>query len=474
MHGGDDTVGHMPHLADESSQLRDVVERARARRGAMRTTSLDERCASIRRVAAQIAAERDSFVQLGIAEGILQRNVVGQLATVERVARDYDAVIDRMRPRRLDGPAQQWLVREPFGVVGIMLAGSSPITLTFVALAAACGAGNAVVVRSPSAAPRVSGRIIELFQGEMPDGCVQRASCAASTMLTELAENPAVNAVLLYGGSVLGKSFLEHFGAHCGRTREVRHGIERIGARLKKFVPELAGNDALIVLPDADLDFAAEAAVRAAYSAGGQLCFSAKRLLVHQSVLEVFLEKVVRPMNAIRVGKPSDPDAEIGPLPVGTKMRTRAMHQLEDARVRGGRVVVGGAADDEFVWPTLVQFDARAIRGRDEADKPLLWVEECFAPIRSIVAFDDDRMALELAADSVYGLGASLFGNEETCLELARSLDVGRIMINEAPTYQDIRLPIGGVADSGFYGATQKIEELAYTKVLHVGRVAPP
>src|SRR5262249_20267872 len=134
---------------------------------------------------------------------------------------------------------------------------------------------------------------------------------------------------------------------------------------------------------------------------------------------------------------------------------------------KGGTILFGGRHDERIFYPTVVSFSKELILTR--AEQPLLWNEECFAPVRSLVTFDTDEDALALAADSPYALGASLWGDEERCLRLAADLDTGRVVINEHPLHDAFHLPFGGVRDSGMYGATHKIEEVTYAKVLHVG-----
>jgi len=449
-------------------ELREKIESAYAARGAVRAMSPDERLAIIRRVAARVGERGAAIAEHAIREGGVRKYADDQVREVVRLAESYDRLVDRIRPRPLSSDSRDWIRREPFGVVGLMLAGNAPVILAFVALAASFGAGNATVVRPSAMTPASSGAIVDLFVDECPPGAVQSTSCGAEETSIELAESPLVHAVLAYAGSAKGKEFIARLGRHYEATRANVGGVSRIEGRLKKFIPELAGNDAMIVLPGADLDFAAEGAAIAAFANSGQVCFAAKRFIVHRDVEAAFVARFLERVARFQVGDPRDPETDIGPI-TRSGGRSLAIRQLEDALEKGGRVLVGGGYDESYVHPTLIAFDAGAILGRTDGEKPLLWSEECFAPIRSMVVCDGDEQAVALAADSVYGLGASLYGPEGRCLAIAERIDAGRIIINESPSYRNIALPFGGVQDSGFYGATHKIEELTYAKVVHVG-----
>ena len=116
----------------------------------------------------------------------------------------------------------------------------------------------------------------------------------------------------------------------------------------------------------------------------------------------------------------------------------------------------------------MIEFEKAQILGASEDEKPFLWIEESFAPVRSFVVFDTIEEAVALANDSPYGLGASVFGEKEQAASIGALLAAGRIMINEGPLYSDISLPIGGIRDSGVNGSTDKIEEMAYIKRVHL------
>jgi acyl-CoA reductase-like NAD-dependent aldehyde dehydrogenase len=452
-----------------AQELTHRIRLAHQARGAVRALSIDERLRLIRMTGERVRACGDELVRLMIDEGEYVRKwAAWQLEQVVHIAEAFDVLIDLIRPRKLAGSERDWLWFEPYGVVGIVSPSNAPLMIPFYTLACALGGGNAAVLRPSGAAPATAHRVFELFRELWPAGAVQFTTCPAAETATELVENPDVHAILIYAGSAVGKDYLARLGRHYDANRSTTAGAMQVGGRLKKFVPELAGNDPLLALPGADLDLAANGAVVGAFVNAGQTCASAKRILVHREVAGPFIERFIERISRLKVGDPRDPDTDIGPIGKPASLQLAA-HQLEDAVARGGHVLAGGSCEGRYFHPTLVSFEASQILGRPFAQQPLLWTEECFAPLRSLVVFDSDDDAVALASDTPYGLGASLFGSEDRCLAIARHLDVGRVIINEDPLCDAIRLPFGGVKDSGLYGATHKIEELTYAKLVHLG-----
>jgi succinate-semialdehyde dehydrogenase / glutarate-semialdehyde dehydrogenase len=257
-------------------------------------------------------------------------------------------------------------------------------------------------------------------------------------------------------------------GAYLERTRKtLGECMLHVGGRMKKYVPELAGNDPFIVLDSADLAQAAAAGLLGGYAHGGQLCISAKRFLVQRSVAEDFRERLIEGIGRLKVGDPRLEETDIGPIGKHESLDI-ATYQVREAQERGGRLLIGGLAEGPFFHPTLIEFDKAQILGAREDEKPFLWIEEAFAPVRSFVVFETLDEAAALANDSPYGLGASVFGEPEQAAALAKRIAAGRIMINEGPLYSDFSLPIGGIRDSGLNGSSDKIEEMAYIKRVHL------
>jgi acyl-CoA reductase-like NAD-dependent aldehyde dehydrogenase len=228
------------------------------------------------------------------------------------------------------------------------------------------------------------------------------------------------------------------------------------GAPLRPYIPEASGNDPLLVLPGAELEAAAHAAALGAFANGGQLCMSAKRIIVTRSESEQFMPRLVRATAALVVGDPSDEATDIGLLPEGPA-REQACAALAEALAAGGELVVGDGERGAVFAPTIVRLPLDAL----EVD---LWQRESFAPLRSLVIADDVDHAIRLANDTPFGLGAAIFGG--TPEDVAR-VRAARVVVDTSPLYRDAHLVVGGVGESGLAGARPKIEQFVYARRVH-------
>lgn len=203
---------------------------------------------------------------------------------------------------------------------------------------------------------------------------------------------------------------------------------------------ELGGNDALIVLPDADLDKAASAAVQSRMMNAGQVCIAAKRFLVHQDVKVAFTEKVLHLIQKLKQGDPLDPATQLGPL-ARLDLAEGLERQLQKALTQGATLLYGGQREGCNFQPTLldnVQPESVAFR------------EETFGPLAAITSVSSEQEAIKLANQSRYGLSAAIWTQDlDKAKTLARQLEVGSVFVN-AVVRSDSRLPIGGVKKSGY------------------------
>ena len=228
-----------------------------------------------------------------------------------------------------------------------------------------------------------------------------------------------------------------------GSTRAGRAVAETAGANLKKTVLELGGSDPFIVLDDADVEAAAEAGAWARNLNGGQSCIAAKRFVVHDAVYEEFLDALVGEIESLTVGDPADEDTDVGPQ-AREDLFDDLVGKVEASVAAGATVETGGEALDRpgyFFPPTVlteVPRDCPAAR------------EEVFGPVAAVFRVGDEEEALELANDTDYGLGASVWTeNRERGERLAERIDAGCVYVNQF-TKSDPRVPFGGVKDSGY------------------------
>lgn len=437
----------------------------------IRDLSFEDRVALCARLADLLERERAGFEELLVTEvGNPRKFARWESSRAPQMARDFPEVLEEIRPRRL--PARRgtnMLYHEPYGVVAVMSPANAPLIVPLYNLLSALGGGNAVVLRPSSHAPAVAQRLVDLFYlAGAPENSIQLSLCDAEDAAWEFVENPMVRALVTYAGSAVGKHNVIKTGQYLARSARNVKGCLQIDGRMLHYVPELAGNDPLIVLAGADMDRAVVAAVVGAFANAGQLCFSAKRILVEEGAAGEFKPRFVQRVRALKVGDPADPETDVVRIADPTTVR-RSIYQYEEALRKGGTLLTGGVSEDGTILPTVIEFRPELILGRTVEEKPFLWVEEAFAPLRSLVVFDGDDQCLALANDSAYGLAGSIFGPVDRAVALARRLEAARVAVNESPLFADPHLPLGGIKDSGLRGSLHKVAELTYVKRIHVG-----
>ncbi|MGE5346373.1 MAG: aldehyde dehydrogenase family protein [Acidithiobacillales bacterium] len=457
---------------DTRRDLRAKIHKASLAKEGARSTSFEERAELGLRVAGRLEEQRSEFEELMVREAGQPRKFARwELERAIASARTLGRRLELLRPRELPAiSGRNILYREPYGVVGVLPPRNTPLVVPLYTMLAALGAGNSVVEKPSSLVPLICQRVVQLAVGAgCPPDSAQVSTCPGEDAAWEFVENPEVDVLVHYASSPVGKDNIIKMGSYLERTKKtLGECMLHVGGRMKKYVPELAGNDPFFVLPTADLPQAAAAGLLGGFAHSGQLCIAAKRFLVARSVADDFRERLVEGIGGLRVGDPRLEETDIGPIGKHESLDI-ATYQVQEALERGGRLLIGGKADGPFFYPTLVEFEkGLLLGGTREDEKPFLWTEEAFAPVRSLVVFDTVEEAVALADDGPYALGASIFGDPEEAAAIGRRLAAGRVMINEGPLYSDYTLPIGGIRDSGLYGSSDKIEEMTYIKRIHL------
>ena len=215
------------------------------------------------------------------------------------------------------------------------------------------------------------------------------------------------------------------------------------GAAIKKCVLELGGSDAFIVLADADIDAAVKGAIAGRFMNNGQLCISAKRIIVEAPVFEQFREKFVRAVAAMKMGDPGEPGVWIGPM-ARYDLRDELHAQVQQTLAQGASLLLGGepvAGEGNYYQPTVLS---------NVTPEMTSFKQELFGPVASLIVANSAQHAVELANDSEFGLGGSLWSQDlPAARQLAAQIDTGGVFIN-TPSFSDPRVPIGGVKNSGF------------------------
>ncbi|MBC8192798.1 MAG: NAD-dependent succinate-semialdehyde dehydrogenase [Candidatus Marinimicrobia bacterium] len=315
---------------------------------------------------------------------------------------------------------------EPLGIVLAVMPWNFPFWQVFRFAAPALMAGNAAVLKHASNVPGCALAIENIFiKAGFPENLF-RALMISASQVESVIMNPHIRAVTLTGSEAAGMNV----AAIAGRA-------------LKKTVLELGGSDPFIVLEDADIDKCVTTAVNARMINNGQSCIAAKRFIVVESRLEEFETKKAEIMSTLLVGDPLLADTQVGPL-ARADLRDELHEQVKASLDDGARLLLGGKSipgPGFFYEPTVIS-DVR--RGMS------LYHEETFGPVSAIIPVKDAEQAIEVANDSEFGLGGSLWTNDLVRGEkLARQVESGAVFVN-GMTVSDPRLPFGGIKRSGY------------------------
>ncbi|MEU2626427.1 aldehyde dehydrogenase family protein [Kitasatospora sp. NPDC007106] len=330
----------------------------------------------------------------------------------------------RILPSPVDGKENR-LYRLPVGVVGVISPFNFPLFLSLKAVAPALALGNGVVLKPHQDAPITGGTLIaKLFEDAgLPAGLL-------NVVLTDIAE--------------IGDAFIEHpvpkVIAFTGSDAVGRHVATVAASHFKRTVLELGGNSALVVLDDADLDYAVDAAVFSRFAHQGQVCMAANRVLVDRSVLDEFTARFVAKIRTLTVGDPQDPATDIGPL-INSAQADAITAQVDEAVAGGAEVLLRGTTVGTLMDPVVltgVPHDAPVLR------------REIFGPVVVVVPFDGDDEAVEIANDTPFGLsGAVHTGDIERGVRFAQRIETGMIHINDGTIADEPIVPFGGEKNSG-------------------------
>ncbi len=411
-----------------------------------------ERAELLHEIAAGLRARTDELAAIMTAEGgkplVENRDEVGWTAA----AFDFYAELARVQSGRVIPPVEPhqlaMVVKEPLGVVAAIVPWNYPLLLLAWKLAPALAAGNAVIAKPSELTPLSTLALAPLFD-TLPPGTVQLLA-GDGTVGAALVDDPRVDGIAFTGSTATGTAI-----AHRAVDRMARLNLE------------MGGKDALIVCGDVDgeaLQIAAEGAAWAAFLNAGQVCTSTERIYVDRRRYDAFVEAFVAHTQTLRVGDPTDPSTDIGPMVSATQRAKAAAHV--DAAVSAGATLLHGGdhaghARGHYLSPVVLT---------DLPAGAAVLTDETFGPVAPIVPVDDLAAAIELANASPYGLGANVYTTDlAAALHASRALKAGTVWINDPLTDNDAG-PFGGFKRSGLGRelGPEGLEAFQETKHVHL------
>jgi acyl-CoA reductase-like NAD-dependent aldehyde dehydrogenase len=441
--------------ATPAEAVPEIMARARAAQREWAARSIESRCTALRQFRDAIYEHRDESTRVisletgkPHVEAVFSELILA-LDTTDFLARRAP---EWLRPERVPHHSiavkakTGWLEFEPHGVIAVISPWNYPFSIPISEIAPALIAGNAVLLKPSELTPQTGALIGKIAAAaNLPGGILQ----------------------VLQGGGALGAAIIEAKPDKVCFTGSVATGRRIAESCARLLIPtvlELGGKDAMIVLGDADLDMASSAAVWGAFTNCGQACLSVERVYVDASVAERFTQMCVEKTGELRLGPPSDADAEVGPM-IRPRQMEKVEEQLSDGVAKGARILAGGRrrADlgPSFFEPTVVANVDHSMQ---------LMREETFGPVLAIAAVHSVDEAVSLANDSEFGLSASIWtGNSELGKVVASRLRAGSVMVNDVASYYGVcEAPHGGSGASGWGRTHSRLGLLEMVRVKYV------
>ncbi|WP_347980064.1 aldehyde dehydrogenase family protein [Limosilactobacillus allomucosae] len=414
------------------AQLEAKLQKAQSAYEKWSKTSFEERAAVLKRAAELMTERREKYgaintietgkpLQIAVWENDLCADIMNYYAdnAKELLKPHFIKTDDKMAGNAVG-------IYQPLGIIYEIEPWNVPFFQMTRPTAAQLMAGNVVVLKHASNCPQSALAMEQLLKDAgLPEGCFQNLFISYEQS-DRLIEDERICGVTITGSTEVGRGV----ASNSGRA-------------LKKHVMELGGSDAMIVLPDADLQKAVQGAMLGRLTISGQVCASDKRMFVHESLYDAFIGGVTQAAAQLKAGDPLDQTTTFGPLS-SMKAANKVKAQIELAVANGAKAVEIGPevpADSAFVRPTLL-LDVTA-------DNPI-FQQEIFGPVMMIFSWNDEKEALKLANGTSFGLGGSVYSeNVVDAARVAAGIEAGAISINQ-PTMASPAIPFGGIKESGY------------------------
>ena len=429
--------------------MNSTLELAKTTQKTWQENSISERVIYLQNLQRILLKNKETYARLITTE--MHKPITQAIAEVEKCALLCDYYLENaesfLETKKIKTEnSESYVSYEPLGVVLGVMPWNFPFWQVFRFAVPTLTAGNTVVVKHASNVPKCATTIQTIFEeAGFPKGCYQNLPIP-SNKVAEVIANPIIKAVSLTGSEQAGIAVATEAGKH-----------------LKKCVLELGGNNAFIILEDANLEKAVASAVNARMQNAGQSCIAAKRFLVQESIHDAFVSQFKAAVEKLKSGNPLNNDTQIGSL-ARVDLAKELEIQVKKSIVMGAQLILGGNRNEAFFEPTiLIQVT------------PVMPVfkEETFGPVAAITSFQTLDDAIKLSNQSDFGLGVSIFTqNIEFIKTKISAFNEGAVYINEM-VKSDPRLPFGGIKKSG-YGrelAEDGIKEFVNVKTVVINKL---
>jgi acyl-CoA reductase-like NAD-dependent aldehyde dehydrogenase len=342
-------------------------------------------------------------------------------------------------------------VRQPVGVVAGIGPWNAPLILSLRSICMPIAYGNTAVLKPSTESAAAGGILIaEVFhKASFPPGVlnvVTNGPGRSGEIGDEFIENPKVRRINLTGSSAVGRQLAEKAGRH-----------------LKRIALELGGQNPMIILRDADIDYAVNAAAFGGFLHQGQICMSTRRIIIEKPISAEFIEKLVKKVSRFKVGNPKEPDTIIGPI-INKQQLGDVKRSVEAAVRDGAKVLCGGKSEGLCYYPTVLI--------NVKQGTPFSY-EETFGPVVSVVEVPDEETAIAVANETAYGLSAAVITRDfNKGLAIAERIESGIVHINDQTVHDEPQVPFGGVKDSGWgrFGGRAGLEEFTELRWISMQR----
>lgn len=394
-------------------------------------TPANERAAAMHAVAAKIRANRDELIRLlTLEEGKPIPENEEEIWWAEETF-DYYAELARHERGRVIPPGAggqfNFVLKEPYGVVGCIVPWNYPLLLLVWKIAPALAAGNTVVIKPSELTPLSTLKLVEVACDHLPPGVVNVVTGYGPEVGQTLVTHPDVPVIAFTGSLAVGQRI-----------------ATLAGPMMKKLHLELGGKDPMVIAPDAEMEMAVSGLAYAALINTGQVCTSTERVYVHESMFGQFSEELAAFVGALRLGNGLDEGTDIGPMIRG-KFREKVESQLAEAKAAGAKMLIGGQRPTQL--PRGFFLAPAVVTGVDHSMR--IMREETFGPVIPLMPYKDFDEAIALANDCQYGLGATLMSRDARLVKrFFEEVKGGTIWIND-PLTDNFAGPFGGMKMPG-------------------------